>query len=146
MRTKESKTMGMFKNMKDAMGAANEAMQNAPGAGSMGGGGMANVGQLAADRDAMQAQAHEFNRILTVGGAGSALIRSHVDAGEQVAGNPVWIFDLQVTPEGGQPYPVQHREIVSTRAMGSSPDGTSMACRIAPADTQKIAFGEKPFM
>jgi hypothetical protein len=144
--------MGMFKNMKDAMGSANEAMQNAQGAqaaqgmGGYGGAGMANMGQMAADRDAMTAQAHDFNRILTVGQAGSALIRGHVDAGEQVAGNPVWIFDLEVTPEGGQPYPVQHREIVSTMAMGSYPDGTAMACRIDPADPQKIAFGEKPFM
>jgi hypothetical protein len=138
--------MGMFKNMKDAMGSANEAMQNAPGMQAYGGGGLGNLGQQAADRDSMMAQGHEFNRILTVGQAGTALIRGHVDAGEQVAGNPVWIFDLEVTPEGAQPYPVQHREIVSTMAMGAYPDGTSMACRIDPADPQKIAFGEKPFM
>jgi hypothetical protein len=141
--------MGMFKNMKDAMGSANEAMQGVqgmPGMQAYGGGGVGNLGQQAADRDSLGGQAHEFNRILTVGQAGSALIRGHVDAGEQVAGNPVWIFDLEVTPEGGQPYTVQHREIVSTMAMGSYPDGTSMGCRIDPADPQKIAFGEKPFM
>jgi hypothetical protein len=139
--------MGLFKNMKDSMGAANEAMKNAPGGMGMGGGmSMGNMGQMAADRDAMQAQAHENNRILTVGQAGSALIKSHVDAGEVVAGNPVWIFDLEVTPEGGQPYGVQHREIVSTMALGSYGDGTTMACRIDPADPQKVAFGEKPFM
>jgi hypothetical protein len=63
-----------------------------------------------------------------------------------VAGNPVWIFDLEVTPEGGSAYGVQHREIVSAMAMGSYGDGTSLACRIDPADPQKIAFGEKPFM
>jgi hypothetical protein len=141
--------MGMFKNMKDAMGAANEAMAGAQTQqqqyGGMGGG-MGGVAQQAAARDSLQGQAHEFNRILTVGQAGMALIRGHVDAGEQVAGNPVWIFDLEVTPEGGAPYSVQHREIVSTMAMGSYPDGTSMACRIDPADAQKIAFGEKPFM
>ena|SRR5215210_6642939 len=138
--------MGMFKNMKDAMGAANEAMANSPGIPAAYGDGMQNLGQQAADRDSLHGQGHEFNRILTVGQAGTALIRGHVDAGEQVAGNPVWIFDLEVTPEGGQPYPVQHREIVSTMAMGSYGDGTSMACRIDPADPQKIAFGEKPFM
>jgi hypothetical protein len=147
--------MGLFKGMKDAMGSANQAMEQAQqyqqqNGGMAGMGGMAaagtNVGQLAADQGSLQGQAHEFNRILTVGGAGSALIRTHVDAGEQVAGNPVWIFDLEVTPEGGAPYTVQHREIVSTMAMGSYPDGSSMACRIDPADPQKIAFGEKPFM
>ena len=138
--------MGMFKDMKDAMGAANQAMANSPGIPSAYGDGMQNLGQQVADRDSLGGQAHEFNRILTVGQPGNALIRGHVDAGEQVAGNPVWIFDLEVTPEGGQPYPVQHREIVSTMAMGSYGDGTSMACRIDPADPQKIAFGDKPFM
>jgi hypothetical protein len=69
-----------------------------------------------------------------------------VDVGETVAGNPVWILDLEITPEGGAPYGVQHREIVSSVAMGSYADGTSLACRIDPADRQKIAFGEKPFM
>jgi hypothetical protein len=137
--------MGMFKNMKGAMGAAEAAMGQAQQFGGMGGG-MGNVGQQFADRDSLQGQAHEFNRILTVGQPGHALIRSHVDAGEQVAGNPVWIFDLEVTPEGGAVYTVQHREIVSTMAMGSYPDGSAMACRIDPADPQKIAFGEKPFM
>ena len=145
--------MGLFKNMKGAMDAANQAagaaqqyQQQQGGMGGMGGMGMGNLGQAVADRDSLQGQAHEFNRILTVGQPGHALIRSHVDAGEQVAGNPVWIFDLEVTPAGGAPYTVQHREIVSTMAMGSYPDGSSMACRIDPADPQKIAFGEKPFM
>jgi hypothetical protein len=141
--------MGLFKNMKGAMDTASEAMQNSGGMQGFGGGGVANmgnVGQMAADRDAIQANAHELNRILTVGQAGTAVIRSHVDAGEQVAGNPVWILDLEVTPEGAQPYTVQHREIVSTVSMGSYGDGTSLACRIDPADPQKIAFGEKPFM
>jgi hypothetical protein len=136
--------MGLFKNMKGAMDQAQQYQQQ--GGGGFGGMGGMNVGQAVADRDAIQGQAHEFNRILTVGQPGKALIRGHVDAGEQVAGNPVWIFDLQVTPEGGAPYAAQHREIVSTMAMGSYPDGSSMACRIDPADQQKIAFGEKPFM
>jgi hypothetical protein len=139
--------MGMFKNMKGAMGAAGQAMDQAKQTGGLPGmGGMGNVGQMAADRDSLQGQAHEFNRILTVGQPANALIRSHVDAGAQVAGNPVWIFDLEVTPDGGQPYAVQHREIVSTMAMGAYPDGSTMACRIDPSDPQNVAFGEKPFM
>jgi hypothetical protein len=139
--------LGLFKNMKGAMDAANQAAGAAQQYQQQQGGmGMGNLGQQVADRDSLQGQAHEFNRILTVGQPGHAQIRSHVDAGEQVAGNPVWIFDLEVTPDGGQPYTVQHREIVSTAAMGAYPDGSSMACRIDPADPQKIAFGEKPFM
>jgi hypothetical protein len=137
--------MGLFKNMKGAMDVAAQAQQQYAQPGHHGKVGM-NVGDAVADRDSLQGQAHEFNRILSVGQPGSALIRGHVDAGEVVAGNPVWIFDLQVTPEGGAPYAVQHREIVSTMAMSSYPDGSNMACRIDPAEPQKVAFGEKPFM
>ena len=74
------------------------------------------------------------------------VVLGHVDSGETVAGNPVWIFDLEITPESGAAYGVEHKEIVSSMAMGSYGDGSSLACRIDPADPQKIAFGEKPFM
>src|SRR3954453_22135458 len=103
-------------------------------------------GGAVADRDSLQGQAHGFNRILGVGGPGPVLSRGHVDTAERAAANPVCLFDLEVTPDGDAPYEVQHREIVSTMAVGSYPDGTSMACRIDPEDTQRIAFGEKPFM
>ena len=132
--------MGLLGKMKGAM---DQAQQYQGQQGAMSGldvaGGVAASGSL-------QDQAHEQNRILSVGAAGMALIRSHVDTGENVAGNPVWIFDLEVTPEGGSPYTVQHRAIVSSVSMGYYGDGTSMACRIDPADSQKVAFGEKPFM
>jgi hypothetical protein len=145
--------LGLFKNMKDAMAGANDAMANAQQmqqqaeqqAGGISGG-PGGMGAAVAARDSLQGQAQEQNRILTIGSPGNALIKGHVDTGENVAGNPVWIFDLEVTPEGGQPYSVQKREIVSSAAMGAYGDGTSMACRIDPADPQKIAFGEKPFM
>jgi hypothetical protein len=132
--------MGLLGKMKGAM---DQAQQYQGQQGAMSGpdvaGGVAASGSL-------QDQAHEQNRILSVGAPGRALIRSHVDTGENVAGNPVWIFDLEVTPEAGAPYTVQHREIVSSVSMGYYGDGTSLACRIDPADSQKVAFGEKPFM
>jgi hypothetical protein len=139
--------MGFLKNMKDAMGQAQEAAAGAAQWQQAGGatGGM-DLSGVMASRGALESQAHEQNRILSVGQAGTALIRGHVDSGENIAGNPVWIFDLEVTPGGGPGYTVQHREIVSSVAMGSYGDGTSLACRIDPADPQKIAFGEKPFM
>jgi hypothetical protein len=102
--------------------------------------------QQRVELDSLQAQAHEFNRILTVGQRGTAVIRGHTETGVLVAGNPVWAFDVWVAPEGGHPYSVEHREIVSTMAMGSYPDGASMPCRIDPGDPQKIAFGDRPFM
>lgn len=140
--------MGFLKNMKDAVGQAQEAAAGAAQWQQNGGGAPAgmDVSGAMASRNSLQSQAHEQNRILSVGHAGTALIRGHVDTGENIAGNPVWIFDLEITPENGAAYAVQHREIVSSMAMGSYGDGTSLACRIDPADSQKIAFGEKPFM
>jgi hypothetical protein len=135
--------VGLPGKMKDAMGQAQEWQGQGAAPGATGG---MDMGSAVADRDSLHGQAHEQNRILSVGGLGHALIKSHVDTGENVAGNPVWIFDLDVTPEGGSAYAVQHREIVSSMSMGYYGDGTSMACRIDPADPQKIAFGEKPFM
>ena len=139
--------MGFLKNMKGAMDQAQEAAAGAAQWQQAGGatGGMDLSGAMAS-RGALESQAHEQNRILSVGQAGTAVIRGHVDSGENIAGNPVWLFDLEVTPEGGPGYTVQHREIVSSVATGSYGDGTSLACRIDPADPQKIAFGEKPFM
>lgn len=126
--------MGLFKSMKDAMGEPHEAAAGPGGRGA-----------AVAARDSLQGQAQEQNRILTIGSPGRATINGHVATGENVAGNPVWIFDIQVAPEGGAPYSVQKREIVSSAAMGGYADGASMACRIDPADPQKIAFGDQPF-
>ena len=131
--------MGFFSKMKNVMTG-----QPVPGGIGMAGGTVTSGAPSAGNT--LGAQAHEQNRILTVGSPGQALIKGHVDTGENVAGNPVWIFDLEVTPDGGEPYGVQKREIVSSAAMGSYPDGAQLACRIDPADPQKIAFGEKPFM
>jgi hypothetical protein len=145
---KENARMGFLKSMKDAVGQAQEAAAATAQWQQKGDGAPAamDVSGAPASRGSLESQAHEQNRILSVGHAGTALIRGHVDTGENIAGNPVWIFDLEITPDGGAAYAVQHREMVSSMATGSYGDGTSLPCRIDPADPQKIAFGEKPFM
>jgi hypothetical protein len=97
-------------------------------------------------RGSIDDQARKLNRILGVGAAGQAQVRGHLDTGEQVEGNPVWIFELEITPRCGRPYTVQHREIVSSAVIGGFPDGVTIACRIDPEDPRQIAFGDKPFM
>jgi len=97
-------------------------------------------------RGALEEQAHEQNRILSIGNPGSATIKGHLDTGEQLAGNPVWILEIEVTPEGGTAYTVQKREVISSVAMSGYADGTTMPCRIDPADADAIAFGDKTFM
>lgn len=161
--------MGLFKKAKDQMSQAQDAMSQAQEAmgqsaqaqqmadDAMAQAGMAgqsvNMGnaaqmtqQMGADRGALEQQAHEQNRILGIGSPGVATIKGHVDTGEQVAGNPVWVLDVEIAPEGGAPYTVQKREIISSVAMSGYADGTTMPCRIDPADPNTFAFGEKPFM
>lgn len=88
----------------------------------------------------------ELNRILADGRPGRALIKGHLDTGERVAGNPVWVFELEVTPESGARYALQHREVVSAAATTSYPDGSTLPCRIDTGDRRRIAFGDRPFM
>jgi hypothetical protein len=154
--------MGLFKKAKDQMAQAQDAMSQAAGAQQMADDAMAQAGmagqsvnmgnaaQMAqqgmGDRSALEGQAHEQNRILGIGSPGVATIKGHVDTGEQVAGNPVWILEVEIAPEGGAAYTVQKREIISSVAMSGYADGTTMPCRIDPADPNTFAFGEKPFM
>jgi hypothetical protein len=63
-----------------------------------------------------------------------------------VAGNPIWIFRLRVTPAEGSGYRVRHRQAVSAAALDSYPVGSTLACRIDPRDPRRIAFGDRPFM
>lgn len=97
-------------------------------------------------RNSIHEQAQQLNRILSIGTVGQALIKGHLDTGDQVEGNPVWVFELEITPEDGRPYPVEHREIVSSAVTGGFPDGVTLACRIDPVNPKQIAFGDKPFM
>ena len=69
-----------------------------------------------------------------------------MDTGGRVDGNPVWIFQLEVTPGNDMRYLVEHREIVSAAAIAAYPDGVTIACRIDPDEPGRIAFGDRPFM
>jgi hypothetical protein len=98
------------------------------------------------EESALQLESAELNRILSVGRPGRALVEGHVDTGAELAGNPVWVFRLRVTPEGGTGYRVRHRQAVSAAAVDSYPVGSTLACRIDPGDPGRIAFGDRPFM
>lgn len=151
--------MGLFDNMPggaaggdwakqaaEAQAAADEILKNSGYAGGTADAAAMDVGALTAERDAITAQAHEQNRILSIGSAASVTIDSKVDTGEKLAGNPVYLLNLTVTPEGGAPYQVQLKHIVSSVALGSYADGTTMAARVDPADKNNVAFGDKPYM
>ena len=107
---------------------------------------MGPFGDALADRQALEAQALEQNRILSAGAPATAFIRGHADTGERAAGNPIWILEVDVSPADGEPYRVRHREIVSAAAIGAYRDRSSIPCRIDRADPGRIAFGDRPSM
>ena len=134
------------KQAADAQAAADAILKSSGYAGGTADPAAMDVGQLSADRAAIEAQAHEQNRILSVGSPASITIASKVDTGETAGGNPIYLLNLAVTPEGGAAYDVQKKEIIPATALSGYADGTTMAGRIDPADKNLVAFGDKPFM
>lgn len=134
----------------DAQKLADEMMRSAGYADGTAGVTMANAADVTADvtgdRARLDAQGHEQNRILTVGSPATITIAAKTDTGERVAGNIVFRLDLDVQPEGGETYRVQKSEIIPPTVLEHYADGTTMPGRIDPADREKVAFGDKPFM
>lgn len=132
------------KQAADAQAMADQVMKDS-GYGATMGEQVGNMGAMAGDRAALEAQADEQNRILSVGGKAKITITSKTDLGKKVAGNDTWLLELEVTPEGGKAYTVKKEEIIPSQVISGYADGTTMDGRIDPADKNKVAFGDKPF-
>ena len=116
--------MGFFKQMKDAMD--NAGPMTMP---SM------------SDAAAVNAQGQEYRRLAQVGRSGNAVITAATDSGERAAGNAVAQLELQVTPEGGDTYPVSLRYIVAGTDLGPDAPGSSFSVKIDPENPQNVTFG-----
>src|SRR4051812_47359794 len=112
--------MGMFdaaaggdwaKQAADAQAMADQIMKDS-GYGATMDEQVGNMGAMATDRAALEAQADEQNRILTVGGAATLTIVSKTDLGKKVAGNDTYLLELKVEPDGGAAYTVKKEEII----------------------------------
>lgn len=148
--------MGLFDNIGGSAGAAGDQaaqaqamadqMMKDAGYGTGTGDAAAAMPAMAADQGKLQEQAHEQNRILAVGEKARITIVSKTDTGEKVAGNNTYLLELKVEPEGGTAYTVKKTEIIPPQVISGYADGTTMDGRIDPADKNKVAFGDKPFM
>ena len=123
--------MGLFKQMKESMG--NRPTQDMMAAGMT----MPSMG----DRDRVLAQGNEYKRLMQVGLTGNAIIASAADSGERAAGNMVAALEMQVTPEGGEAYPVSMSYIIAGTDLGPYASGSSYPVRIDPEDRQNVTFG-----
>jgi hypothetical protein len=134
------------KQAAEAQAAADEILKNSGYSGGTADPAAMDVGQLSADRAAIEAQAHEQNRILGVGSPATLTLVSKVDTGEKAGGNPIYLLELKVEPEGGDAYTVKKKEIIASTVLASYSDGMTSPGRIDPADKNLVAFGDKPFM
>ena len=123
--------MGLFKQMKDAMGNKPTAdMRSA-----------AMTMPSTGDRDRVRAQGNDYKRLMQVGLTGNAVIAGASDSGERAAGNMVAALDLQVTPDGGETYPVAMSYIIAGTDLGPYAPGASYPVRIDPENRENVTFG-----
>jgi hypothetical protein len=134
------------KQAADAQAAADQILKSSGYAGGTADPAAMDAAQLGADQKAIQDQAHEQNRILSVGSPAQLTIVSKVDTGEKAGGNPIYVLKLKVAPEGGKAYDVDLKQIIPSTTLSGYADGTTMAGRVDPADKKLVAFGDKPFM
>ena len=125
--------MGLFDKMKDQIKTGAELSRQAMAQGG--------ATPTLADRDAVQAQGNEYRRLAKVGLPGNAVIVSASDTGERAAGNTVADLQLQVTPEGGEAYPVSLRYIIAGSDLGPYAPGSSYSVRIDPENRENVTFG-----
>ena len=118
--------MGFLKSMKDAMSGQGTGAMTMPTAG---------------DVSAVNAQGQEYRRLAQVGLSGNAVITSAADSGDRAAGNTVADLELQVTPEGGETYPVSLRYIIAGTDLGPYAPGSSYSVKIDPENRQNVTFG-----
>ncbi|MEO7118234.1 MAG: hypothetical protein ABIZ34_04605 [Candidatus Limnocylindrales bacterium] len=83
----------------------------------------------------IRADASELRRS---GRPGRATIRSTTDLGVDVAGKSLLRMDLEVTPDGGPAYPLQHVAMVPESAIARISPGTSVAVHLDPTNPQNL--------
>lgn len=105
---------------------------------------MANAGAvsaaMAADHDVLNAYGQELNRIIAIGAPGTAVIRSSVDTGERIAGNPWYQLEVEVVLPGAAPYLVTKREMLAPQFLANYAEGSPHDVKVDPANPQNIAF------
>lgn len=104
----------------------------------------ANAGAVGADmyadREVLTAYGQELNRIIAIGSPGTSVIRSAVDTGERIAGNPWYQLEVEVTLPGAAAYTVSKREMVAPQFLANYAVGSEHGVAVDPANPQQIAF------
>lgn len=101
---------GGFRAMKDTVAMGNQVL-----------------GQMASDGQKAQ-------YLMQAGQMGQATISAIRQTGAMVNDNPECDLDLQVSVNGGAPYPVTHRQVIAQVALANFQPGATVPVRVDPAD------------
>jgi hypothetical protein len=77
-------------------------------------------------------------RLMAEGLVGQATITDVRETDAQVNQNPVVEFDLRVSLDGRDPYPVTHRQVVSRLVVGSFAPGAVVPVRVDPGNVAEV--------
>ncbi len=111
--------MGMFRDLREGVQSANEAMSQA----------------AALQQQAMQGAA--WNGAVP----GTATVVGVTDTGTSVNGEPVLELDLAVSIPGRETYRTKHRQVVGHAALGRFQPGCELSVRASAHDPNQVMLG-----
>ncbi|MDW5595297.1 DUF3592 domain-containing protein [Conexibacter stalactiti] len=90
---------------------------------------------------ALSRQQADAQRLMATGLIGQATVQALRDTGMTINENPQVEFDLLVSVDGRDPYPVTHRQVVSRLVISNFQPGASIPVRVDPADPTRVLIG-----
>ncbi|MGH2838616.1 MAG: hypothetical protein ACRDJY_09780 [Thermoleophilaceae bacterium] len=129
--------MGLFKNMKDMQGQAQEAMANQGGAGGMGG--MAGMG----DMGAQAAYAQLAQKLQASGVEAPGVVHSIRPTGQtDIGGGQQVEFDVSIRPADGDPYQTTISQSMLPAQLEGISEGASITVKYDPdSPTSALIYG-----
>jgi hypothetical protein len=90
---------------------------------------------------ALGRQQADAQRLMATGLIGQATVQAVRDTGMTINENPQVEFDLLVSVDGREAYPVTHRQVVSRLVLANFQAGASIPVRVDPADPTRVLIG-----
>lgn len=90
---------------------------------------------------ALGRQQAEAQRLMATGIVGRAMVQSLHETGITINQNPQVEFELLVSIDDRDPYPVTHRQVVSRLVIANFGPGASIPVRIDPTDAARVLIG-----
>jgi hypothetical protein len=88
----------------------------------------------------MASDGRKAQYLMQAGRVGTATVSGVRQTGTFVNNNPECELELDVTVDGGAPYRVTHRQVLSSVALPSFPPGASIPVRVDPEDPGSLVI------